>query len=138
MNIYIYIYIYVLRHHIICIFWGNLTATTASFGLKMSIFVNVPQKVTNIPSINYRTSLSYSSPTSKSCPFLLSSLPVRSYRPHLEVRDPTWGNGWSHTLHWQSPSWGFPQLQGKCQICAQALIISWQTWLLARVLNLRH
>ena len=34
---------------------------------------------------------------------------VRSYRPHLEERDPIWGNAWSHSpFIRRSPSWGFP------------------------------
>ena len=33
---------------------------------------------------------------------------VRSYRPHLEGRDPIWGDDWSQSpfIRW-SPSWGF-------------------------------
>ena len=41
--------------------------------------------------------------------FLLPSWrAVRSYRPHLEERDPIWGDDWQHSLfiRW-SPSWGF-------------------------------
>ena len=33
---------------------------------------------------------------------------LQSYQPHLEVRDPIWGDGCSHSLHWWSPSWSFP------------------------------
>ena len=33
---------------------------------------------------------------------------VRSYRSHLEVRDPIWGDDWSQCLHRQSHSWDFP------------------------------
>ena len=33
---------------------------------------------------------------------------VRSYWPHLEVRDPIWNDEWSHSPHRLSPSWGFP------------------------------
>ena len=42
-------------------------------------------------------------------PFLLpSSRAVRSYRPHLEERDPVWGDDWSHNpFIRRSPSWGF-------------------------------
>ena len=29
-------------------------------------------------------------------------------QPHLEGRDPIWGDDWSHSLHRRSPSWGFP------------------------------
>ena len=33
---------------------------------------------------------------------------VRSYRPHLEERDPIWGDDWSHIpFIGRSPSWGF-------------------------------
>ena len=33
---------------------------------------------------------------------------VRSYRPHLEERDPIWGDDWSHSpFIRRSPSWGF-------------------------------
>ena len=44
--------------------------------------------------------------------FLLSSpFPswhaVRSYWPHLEVRDPIWGDDLSHSLYRRSPIWGF-------------------------------
>ena len=46
-------------------------------------------------------------------PFLISFLfpswrAVRSYRPHLEERDPVWGNDWSHSpFIWRSSSGGF-------------------------------
>ena len=46
-------------------------------------------------------------------PFLISFLlpswrAVRSYRPHLEKRDPIWGDEWSHSPFIRlSPSWGF-------------------------------
>ena len=41
--------------------------------------------------------------------FLLPSwCAVRSYRPHLEERDPIWGGHWSHSPYIRrSPSWGF-------------------------------
>ena len=48
---------------------------------------------------------------SLSRPFLISILlpfwrAVRSYRPHLEERDPIWGDDWSHTpFIRRSPSW---------------------------------
>ena len=37
-------------------------------------------------------------------PFLISFLlhswqAIRSYRPNLEIRDPIWGDDWSHSLH---------------------------------------
>ena len=33
---------------------------------------------------------------------------VRSYRPHLEERDPIWGDDWSHSpFIRRSPNWGF-------------------------------
>ena len=33
---------------------------------------------------------------------------VRSYRPHLEERDPIWGDDWPHSpFIRRSPSWGF-------------------------------
>ena len=46
-------------------------------------------------------------------PFLLSFLlpsrrVVRCYRPHLEEKDPIWGDDWSHSPFIErSPSWGF-------------------------------
>ena len=42
-------------------------------------------------------------------PFLLPSWrAVRSYKPRLEERDPTWGDDWSHSSFIRrSPSWGF-------------------------------
>ena len=41
---------------------------------------------------------------------------VRSYRPQLEEREPIWDDDWSHSPFIRlSPSWGFPQLYGKCQ-----------------------
>ena len=46
-------------------------------------------------------------------PFLFSFLlpswrDARSCRPHLEERDPIWGDEWSHSLFIRrSPSWGF-------------------------------
>ena len=50
---------------------------------------------------------------SLSWPFSISFLlpswrAVQSYRPHLEERDPIWGNDWLHSpfIRW-SPSWGF-------------------------------
>ena len=43
-------------------------------------------------------------------PFLLPSWrAMRSYRPHLQVRDPIWWDDWTHSLHRRSPSWGFPE-----------------------------
>ena len=39
---------------------------------------------------------------------LPSWCPVRSYRPHLEERDPIWGDDWLYSpFIRQSPSWGF-------------------------------
>ena len=40
--------------------------------------------------------------------FLPSWRAVQFYRPHLEVRDPIWGDDWSHSpFIRRSPSWGF-------------------------------
>ena len=39
----------------------------------------------------------------------ISRRAVQSYRPHLEERDPIWGDDWSHSpFIRRSPSWGFP------------------------------
>ena len=49
----------------------------------------------------------------QSRPFRISFLfpswrAVRSYQPHLEDRDPIWGDDWSHSpFIRRSPSWGF-------------------------------
>ena len=43
--------------------------------------------------------------------FLLPSwCALRSYRPHLEVRDPIGGDDWWHSLNRRSPSWDFQGL----------------------------
>ena len=49
-------------------------------------------------------------PTRPFLPFFFfhSWCAVRSYQPHFEVRDPIWGDDWSHNLHRLSPSWGSP------------------------------
>ena len=53
-------------------------------------------------------------------PFLLSFLfhasrAVRSYRYHLEVRDPIWGDYWSHSLH-QTVSRGSPKFSSNREV----------------------
>ena len=68
------------------------------------------------------------------CPFLLSFLllswrALRSYRPHLETKDPIWGDDWSHSLHRRSPSWSFPEFSSAVRqmpgdLCTAPVIIS--------------
>ena len=40
--------------------------------------------------------------------FLPSWHAVRFYWHHLKLRDSIWGDNWLHSLHWWSPSQGFP------------------------------
>ena len=55
---------------------------------------------------------------------------VRPYRHQLEVRDPIWGDEWSHSLHWQSINWdfsrGFPVL--KIHLCIAPGFILLSPW----------
>ena len=54
--------------------------------------------------------LAFPSPCPPLLSFLLPSwLAVLSYRPHFVVRDPMWGDDWSHSSFIKrSPSWSFP------------------------------
>ena len=54
----------------------------------------------------------------------------RSYRPHLEEREPIWCDDWSHSpFIGRSPSWGFPEFSSAVRhmpgdLCTAAGIIS--------------
>ena len=81
------------------------------------------------------------------CPFLLSFfLPfwpaVLSYRSHLDVRDPIWGDHWSYNLHWYSPSCGFLSCKTNARRSVHSprfqliiTLISWLTWHSGQVMN---
>ena len=57
-----------------------------------------------------QASLAHISFTHSILSFLFPSwIAVRSYRFHLQERDPIWGDNWSHSpFIRRSPSWGFP------------------------------
>ena len=68
--------------------------------------------------------------------FLPSWRAVRSYRPHLEERNPIWGDDWSHgPFIRRSPSWGFlgffSAVRQMSDLCTAPRIISLSPLLLA-------
>ena len=68
---------------------------------------------------------------------LLSWRAVRSYRPHLDERDPIWGNDWSHSpFIRRSPSWDFLEFSSAVRqmprdLCTTPRIISLSPFSLA-------